>query len=46
MVRLESVAIGITERVGEFRLGIVEIMAKGLGSEIETTDCSSRISKL
>jgi hypothetical protein len=39
MVRLKSVAVRGTERVGQFLVGCADVLAEGLGSEIKTTKC-------
>lgn len=35
VVGLEGVAVGLAEGVGEFRGGLVEVVAEGLGGEVE-----------
>lgn len=34
---LEGVAVGLAEGVGEFGRGLVDVVAEGLGSEVEAT---------
>ena len=37
VVRLEGVAVGIAEGVGELLLGVRDVVAEGLGGEVEAT---------
>jgi hypothetical protein len=37
VVWLEGVAVGITEGVGEFLVGVGDVVAEGLGGEVEAT---------
>lgn len=39
VVRLEGVSVRGTERVGQFLGGCADVLAEGLGGEIETTKC-------
>jgi hypothetical protein len=37
VVRLECVAVGVAERVGELLGGVGDVVAEGLGGEVEAT---------
>ena len=37
MVRLQRVAVGVAERVGELLGGVRRVVAEGLGREVEAT---------
>jgi hypothetical protein len=37
VVRLEGVAVGVAERVGEFLGGVGDVVAEGLGGEVKAT---------
>lgn len=41
VVRLESAAVGFTEGISELLGGVVEVVAEGLSSEVETTKTMS-----